>query len=104
MGAGSDESCRAALEAMACGKPVVARGVGALPETVVDGETGLLLSEDRPEPLARARLSILADPGRARLMGAAGKDRVEREFSRERQVSEVEAFYRATLRRFGAPS
>ena len=102
MGAGSDESCRAALEAMAAGKPVVARTVGALPETVVDGETGLLLSEDRPELLARALLSILADPGRARLMGAAGKARVEREFSPERQVSQVEAFYRATLERPGA--
>ena len=43
MAAGSDESCRAALEAMAAGRPVVARAVGALPETVVDGETGLLV-------------------------------------------------------------
>ncbi len=102
MGAGSDESCRAALEAMACGKPVVARKVGALPETVVDGETGLLLSEDRPEQLARGLLSILTDPGRARLMGAAGKARVEREFSPGRQVSQVEAFYRAALRDVGA--
>jgi glycosyltransferase involved in cell wall biosynthesis len=102
MGAGSDESCRAALEAMACGKPVVARRVGALPETVVDGETGLLLHDARPEPLTRALLSILADPGRARTMGAAGKARVEREFSPERQVSQVEAFYRATLREFGS--
>src|SRR5262249_5147045 len=43
MGAGSDESCRAALEAMAAGRPVVAPRVGALGETVVDGQTGLLL-------------------------------------------------------------
>lgn len=101
MGAGSDESCRAALEAMACGKPVVARRVGALPETVVDGETGLLLHDARPELLAGALLSILADPGRARLMGAAGKARVKREFSPERQISQVEAFYWATLQQFG---
>src|SRR5207245_229982 len=39
MAAGSDESCRAALEAMAAACPVVARAVGALPDTVVHGET-----------------------------------------------------------------
>src|SRR5882724_6894228 len=39
MAAGSDESCRAALEAMAAARPVIARRVGALPETVVHGET-----------------------------------------------------------------
>jgi glycosyltransferase involved in cell wall biosynthesis len=101
MGAGSDESCRAALEAMAAGKPVVARKVGALPETVVDGETGLLLTADRTELLARALLSILADPERARRMGAAGKQRVEREFSAEGQVRRVEAVYRIVLQKAG---
>src|SRR5262249_14926576 len=48
MGAGSDESCRAALEAMAAARPVVARRVGALPETIVDGDTGFLLDDDGP--------------------------------------------------------
>src|SRR5205085_12031342 len=42
LGAGSDESCRAALEAMAAGRAVVARPVGALPEAIVHGVTGLL--------------------------------------------------------------
>jgi glycosyltransferase involved in cell wall biosynthesis len=101
MGAGSDESCRAALEAMAAGKPVVGRKVGALPETVVDGETGLLLPEDQPELLAQAIFSILAEPERAMLMGAAGKRRVEREFSPERQVLRVEAVYQTILQRAG---
>ncbi len=54
MGAGSDESCRAALEAMAAGRPVVGRRVGALPETVVHGVTGLLVDDDRPESVAAA--------------------------------------------------
>ncbi len=40
LGAGSDESCRAVLEAMAAGRPVVARRVGALGDAVVDGQTG----------------------------------------------------------------
>src|SRR5207253_8462758 len=62
MGAGSDESCRAALEAMAAGRPVVARRVGALPETVVDGETGILLERDEPEALGHALADLLANP------------------------------------------
>ena len=41
MAAGSDDSCRAALEAMAAGRAVVARRVGALPETVAHGVTGM---------------------------------------------------------------
>ena len=54
LGAGSDESCRAALEAMAAGRPVVARRVGALPETVVHGVTGLLVDDERPESVEAA--------------------------------------------------
>ncbi|HEU4369197.1 MAG TPA: glycosyltransferase family 4 protein [Methylomirabilota bacterium] len=94
MAAGSDESCRAALEAMAAGCPVVARRVGALPETVVDGETGLLLGDASPEPLAAALATILADPARARAMGRAGLRRVTLEFSPERSVAIVEDVYR----------
>lgn len=99
MGAGSDESCRAALEAMATGKPVVARRVGALPETVLDGETGSLLEADEPEAVARALLAVLQDPARARAMGAAGRRRAEALYSPERHVTEVEEVYRAVLER-----
>jgi len=94
MAAGSDESCRAALEAMAAGRPVIARHVGALPETVVDGETGLLLGDASPETLAAALATILADPDRARAMGLAGRRRATTEFSPERSVTTVEAAYR----------
>ncbi len=99
MGAGSDESCRAALEAMAAGKPVVARRVGALPETIIDGETGLLLPEDHPEAVARALLELLGDPERARRMGKEGRRRAEAEFNAERHVQQVEQVYLKVLRR-----
>lgn len=97
MAAGSDESCRAALEAMAAARPVVARRVGALPETVVHGETGLLLDDDRPETIAAALETVLADPERARAMGLAGRRRAETEFSPERSVAIVEAVYGALV-------
>jgi glycosyltransferase involved in cell wall biosynthesis len=93
MGAGSDESCRAALEAMAAGRPVVARRVGALPETVVDGETGFLLDDDRPETVAHALAAVLSDRSRAARMGAAGLRRVRDGFSPDRYVDDMERVY-----------
>ena len=99
MGAGSDESCRAALEAMAAGRPVVARRVGALPETIVDGETGILLADDDPETVARALVELLGDPERARRMGKEGRRHAEAEFNPERHVRQVEEVYLALLGR-----
>ena len=101
MAAGSDDSCRAALEAMAAGRPVVARRVGALPETVAHGETGLLLDDDTPAGVATALAAIVGDRARARAMGVAGRRRAETEFARERSVETVEAVYRDVL---GVPS
>ena len=97
MAAGSDDSCRAALEAMAAGRPVVARRVGALPETIADGETGLLIDEDRPEAVAAALASILRDRARAQAMGRAGRRRAETEFSPDRSVALVEQVYRSLV-------
>ncbi len=94
MAAGSDESCRAALEAMAAGCPVVARRVGALPEAIVHGETGLLLDDDRPEHVAAALAAVLEDRERARAMGAAARRRAEAEFTPERYVDDIERIYR----------
>jgi glycosyltransferase involved in cell wall biosynthesis len=54
---GSDGSCRAVREAMACGKPVIATRKGILPELIRDGETGLLIKE-HPDDLVRAILSM----------------------------------------------
>jgi len=97
MAAGSDESCRAALEAMAAARPVVARRVGALPETVVDGETGLLLEADEPACVADALRAVLADRERGRAMGAAGRRRAEQEFGLERSVEILAGLYRSLV-------
>jgi glycosyltransferase involved in cell wall biosynthesis len=66
------------VEAMACGKPVVAARAAAVPETVVDGETGLLVDPDDPAALAQALFALLSDRDRCRAMGEAGRRRVER--------------------------
>jgi glycosyltransferase involved in cell wall biosynthesis len=95
MAAGSDDSCRAALEAMASGRPVVARRAGALPETLVHGVTGVLVDEERAETVAAALESVLGDRARARAMGLAGRRRAEQEFSPERAVATVDEVYRS---------
>jgi glycosyltransferase involved in cell wall biosynthesis len=70
-----DNSPYSVLEAMRAGVPVVATRVGALPEMVRDGVTGLLVAHDDAD-LAAAIGSLLADPARVEAMGAAGRERV----------------------------
>lgn len=72
---GSDGSCRAVLEAMALGKPVIATRRGVLADTVSDGETGRLIDET-PESLAAALEDLWLDPGAWRARGLAGRERV----------------------------
>lgn len=69
------------LEAMACETAVVASGVGGILEVVEDGKTGLLVEPGRPDALAAAIRTLLADPARGRAMGRAGRQRVEAHFS-----------------------
>jgi starch synthase len=75
------------LEAMGCGTAVVASAVGGIPEVVVDGETGRLVPYDENDPagfesgLAEAIDALIADPGLARRMGAAGRTRAEQHFA-----------------------
>lgn len=52
--AGEEDFGIVPVEAQACGTPVIARGIGGVLETVVDGETGVLYHGDGPEPLAAA--------------------------------------------------
>lgn len=91
---GSDGTCRALLEAQACGLPAVATRRGALPEIVDDGRTGLLVDE-APEALADAWLSLLRDDARRSEMGVAAARRAARLFAPERFAREIEAVYTA---------
>jgi len=99
LGAGSDESCRAALEAMAAGRPVLASRVGALPDAVVHGETGLLLNEPGPAAVAASLARLLSSPGEARAMGEAGRRRALALFTPERHAEAMEALYLETIGR-----
>jgi glycosyltransferase involved in cell wall biosynthesis len=65
------------VEAMACGLPVVASAVGGMLDTVVDGETGVLVRPKDPSALAHVLRSLLTDPARLGRLGAAGTARAQ---------------------------
>jgi glycosyltransferase involved in cell wall biosynthesis len=67
-----------ALEAMACGVPVVASAVGGLAETVLDGVTGRLVAPRDPAGLATALGALLEDPALRRTLGCNGLRRASR--------------------------
>ncbi len=67
-----------AIEAMACGVPVVASAVGGLAESVLDGVTGLHVPPRQPACIASAVGGLLDDEARRRSMGTAGRQRAER--------------------------
>ena len=79
------------VEASLAGLPIVATRSGGIVDIVLEGETGLLVDEDEPEQLAAAIQSLLADPGRARQLGAAGRMRAEELFTRERAADDFSA-------------
>jgi glycosyltransferase involved in cell wall biosynthesis len=91
---GSDGGCRALLEAAASGIPAVTTARGALPEIVIDGETGLVVEEEA-QAFTNAWGCLLRDSARCAEMGAAARRRAESEFSRTQYAETVDRLYRA---------
>jgi D-inositol-3-phosphate glycosyltransferase len=69
------------LEAMACGRPVVAAAVGGLVDTVVDGVTGWLVPAREPRALAEALNALVRDVTARLEFGSAGRRRVESRYA-----------------------
>ena len=82
------------LDAMACGKPIVATAAGGMPEVVDDGRTGLLVPPRDHQAMADAIVSLLTDERARQALGAAGAARVRERFSAERMVQDTLAIYR----------
>ncbi len=87
------------LEAMACGKPVIASDLPTGVRLVNrDGVTGLLVPPGDHAALGRAMTRLLDDPDLRARLGHAAKQRVEREFSAERMVERTRQVYEEALR------
>lgn len=85
------------LEAMARRLPVIASRVGAIPEVVAHGETGILIAPRDVDALAQAISRLLDDRALRKYMGLLGAARLEERFSVERMVAGTIAVYRRVL-------
>jgi len=90
---GNDATCRALLEAMACGRPGIAYRFGAPAESVVDGDTGRLVPEGDVAALAVAIEGVIADRNRARAMGARARERMQALYTEQARGAAVEEFF-----------
>jgi N-acetyl-alpha-D-glucosaminyl L-malate synthase BshA len=88
-----------ALEAMACGVPVVASNVGGLPDVVDDGVTGFLHPPDQAARMAESAVRMLSDPALHARMASEGARRAMERFSADRIVPQYEALYEHALGR-----
>jgi len=81
---------RVVIEAMACGKPVIATNVGGIPEIIEDGKTGILIAPNSLDAIAKETTLLLKNKERMKAMGIAGKKRVEQFFTIGSQVRTIE--------------
>jgi glycosyltransferase involved in cell wall biosynthesis len=85
------------LEAMACGRPVIACNTGGVPEVVLHGETGLLVLPHDLDAIEHAVVTLASDPDLRRHLGEAGRRRAVENFSVERYLDMCERHYRELL-------
>lgn len=90
---------RVLIEAMAMARPVIAFASGGVPEIVIDGEGGRLVSPGDVEALAAAVLALLADSEYRRSVGQRGRARVLSHFDARRLTQRIEAEYDSVLRK-----
>jgi D-inositol-3-phosphate glycosyltransferase len=85
------------LEAMGCGKPVIASAVGGIYNLVQDGETGLLVPPKDPDSIAERIITLLRDTEKAEQLGREARAAVEENFTMDMVAAHTEAVYRNLL-------
>jgi N-acetyl-alpha-D-glucosaminyl L-malate synthase BshA len=93
----------AALEAMACGAPVVASRVGGLPEVIAHGVTGFLHPPDDLAGMADSAVAVLTDRALSRRISEAARQSVSSRFCTDRVVPMYEQYYEDVARRADHP-
>jgi glycosyltransferase involved in cell wall biosynthesis len=91
-----DEGCpNVVMEAMACGRAVVATDAGDVPHLVEDGKTGFVVRRGDDEMLVERVITLITNRELCQKMGAAGRLKAEQEFGLDRLVSQTLAAYEA---------
>jgi len=87
----------ATLKAAAAGVPVVGFNAGGLSEAVSDGETGILVAAEDSEALQRSLAALIEDKPRREQLGAAGRERMQNEFSIDTMADRHITLYESVL-------
>ena len=85
------------LEAMACGRPVVASHIGGIPDVITHNENGVMVAPGNVELLADALSRLLADTSRAKLLGENARKEVLEKYSLDGMVDRVVEVYRKAI-------
>jgi len=80
---------RAIIEAMAASCPVISTRIGAIPDTVMEGETGFLIEPRNPGMLTDRIACLIEDRGLRERMGKAARERYERLYTKERFIEHM---------------
>lgn len=86
------------LEAMACGKPVVASRISGIPVVVKEDETGILVEEKNVAQLAAALLALLTDKPKRTQFGFAGRQRILNELTWEKVIEQFKDIYQHSVK------
>lgn len=89
------ENLGGTIESLLMARPTVATRVGGMVDSVVNGETGVLVNPGDPEDLARGICSLLRDPVRAAALGRAGREHMLSRFTLTTTVPRLRDLYRA---------
>jgi glycosyltransferase involved in cell wall biosynthesis len=87
------------LEASACGVPVIATGVGGVPDLVDNGNTGIVVKPRSVAELSQAILQMMGNPDLRSEMGRKGRERIEQRFTWDTTCSKLEEFYSELIER-----